>query len=265
MDGYPKAPGDEADDLVAGQRVTAAGKLNQTVVHALYQHAVGHPAPGFRRGRRRQLRLLLRRGALLQPLGLLFNAGQHLPKLNASIADGGIKVILCGAVVPLAHTLDHILHQLGRQLNIAPFKLPLQLRLAFYNVFVPLFLLKPGADLVAGLAGAHQGEPVPVGSLARLLGGEDFNDLPGLHFIIQGHNALIHLGANHPVAHSTVNGIGKVDDRGAQGQVDHIPFRGEHKDLFRNEIALNGVDQIGDILAFRLVFQHLANPGQAVV
>ena len=165
----------------------------------------------------------------------------------------------------LAHAFDHIVHQLGGQGDIAAAELPLQLGPALHDVLIPLFLLKPGTDLIAGLTGAHQGEPVPVRAAARLFGGEDLNDLTGFDLVIQGDNALIHLGADHPVAHLAVDGIGKVDDSGAQGQVDHVPFGGEDEDLLGDQVALNGVDQVCDVLALRLVLQHLANPGQTVI
>ena len=165
----------------------------------------------------------------------------------------------------LAHALDHVVHQLAGELDVAALELPFQLGLALHDVLVPLLLFEPGADFVAGLAGAHQREPVPVGALARLFGGEDFDNLAGFHLIVQGDDALVHLGANHPVAHGAVYGVGKVDDGGAQRQVDDVPSGGEHEHLLGDEVAFDGVHQVGDVLAFGLVFQHLANPGQAVV
>ena len=41
MDGHTVSARDEADDLVAGQRIAAAGKLDQTVVDAFNDDAFG--------------------------------------------------------------------------------------------------------------------------------------------------------------------------------------------------------------------------------
>ena len=265
VDRHPKAPCDKPYDLVPGQRVAATGEFDQAIVHTVHQHAAGHPLFGLGGNRRGQFVLRLGRGQLLQAEGLLFDTGQHFPQLDAPIADGRIEVVLGGAVVAPTHAFDHIVHQFPGHADIAALKLPLQLRLSLDDVFIPLFFFKPSADLVPGLAGAHQGEPVPVGAFPRLFGSDDLDDLAGFHLVVQGDDPFVHFGADHPVAHGAVDGIGEVDDRGAHGQVDNVPLGGEYEHFLGDQVAFDRVNKVCNVLAFRLVFQHLADPGQPVI
>ena len=62
-----------------------------------------------------------------------------------------------------------------------------------------------------------------------------------------------------------MDGIGKVDAGGTRGQVDDIALGGKGKDLLGQQVALQVMEQVAGVLADALVFQQLADPGQALV
>ena len=152
--------------------------------------------------------------------------GHNLPKLDAAVANSRIEVIQGGAAVALAHRIHEVLQDLVGELNIVPAEFPFQLGTAFHNIFFPALFFEPLANLVPGLAGLDNFQPVAAGAVAHFLGGEDFHNLAGLDPIVNGDNALIHLGSHHAVAHGAVDGIGKVNDRGAGGQADDLVLWG---------------------------------------
>ena len=60
----------------------------------------------------------------------------------------------------------------------------------------------------------------------------------------QGHKAMVHLGADAGVAHVGVEGVGKVERRGALGQRFELAFGSEDKDLGREEVHLHRVEEV---------------------
>ena len=72
-------------------------------------------------------------------------------------------------------------------------------------------------------------------------------------------DAVIHLGADHAVAHGGVDGVGEVDGGGSGGQVLHVAVGGEHEHLVGEHIHLQGVDKLLGVGAL-LIFQQTADP-----
>ena len=138
----------------------------------------------------------------------------------------------------------------------------LQLRLeggtAVCDVLLFLLLLEPLANLAAGLAASGNLHPVPAGTLG-VLGGEDLHDVAVFQHMVQRDDPAVHLGAHHPVAHGGVDGVGKVDGRGAGGQVLHVAARCEDEHLIGEHIDLQRVDIVLCVRAL-LVFQQTADP-----
>ena len=83
--------------------------------------------------------------------------------------------------------------------------------------------------------------------------------------MVDGDDAVVDLAAHHPVADGRVDGVGKVDAVCSRRQVDDVALRGEGKDLLRQQVALQIVEQVAGILADALVFQQLADPCQPLV
>ena len=75
----------------------------------------------------------------------------------------------------------------------------------------------------------------------------------------QDSDAVVDLGADHGVADAGMDGIGKVDGRGAGRQGHDLALRREDKDLVVEHIDLEGVDIILRI-GVLLRFQQAADP-----
>ena len=72
--------------------------------------------------------------------------------------------------------------------------------------------------------------------------------------MIDWHDAVVDLGADHAVANGGMNGVGKVDRGGTGGQVDDVAPRSESKHFLRQQVALNVAEQVGGIGAGALAF-----------
>ena len=269
VDRNAKSSGDKTDNIVSRQRITAFREFNQTVVHALHQYA---SCGSFGFWRLLGLRLSCLLTGLLGLLGSFFgfivflsNTRHDLPKLDAAIADSSVQIVQRVTAVPLAYRIHQALQQLIRKLNIIPAELPLQFGTAFYNIFLPAFLFEPLTNLVPGLTGLDNLQPVAAGTMTHFLGGQNLDDFAGLYFIINRDDTFIHLSPDHSVAYRAMNGIGKIDDGRPGGQTDNLPLGGENKDLLWSQVAFNGSDNISGVLAVFLIFQHLANPHQPLI
>src|SRR5699024_1743500 len=80
--------------------------------------------------------------------------------------------------------------------------------------------------------------------------------------VFDGDDAVVDLGADHPVADGRVDRIGEVDDGGPGRQVDDIPAGGEGEDFLGQKVGFDVAEQVGGVGAGALTFQQLAHPGQ---
>ena len=83
--------------------------------------------------------------------------------------------------------------------------------------------------------------------------------------MVDGHNAVVHLGTDHAVAHSRVDRIGEIDGGCPGGQVDHIAAGRKGKHLLGQKVALDIAQQFLAVVGFALDLQQLAHPGKAFV
>ena len=258
VDGNAVAARDEADDLIAGQRVAAARELNQAVIHA-----VDHDAA--RRAVVRRLaggRFLAGLGAVGLIVGLL-DAGHHLPKLDAAVTDSRVDVVggrtvLLGAQAQQKGFELRILHG-----DAVAAEFAVELIFALDDIFVALLLFKPVADLVARFARLDNFQPVAARAMG-LFARDDFDDLAGLEHGGDRHHAAVDLRADHAVADGGMDGVGEVDDRCADGEVDDLAFGRKDIDLFGGQVRLDGADEVGRVLGIALVLEDLAHPHQAL-
>ena len=95
--------------------------------------------------------------------------------------------------------------------------------------------------------------------------GEDLDDFPGLHLVIQGDDAPVHLGPHHPVAHGRMDGVGEIDDRGSHRQGNHIPLGGENENVLRGQIGLDAADDVLRVVHVLLAFDELTHPGEPLL
>ena len=151
MDGNAKPAGDKPDDLIARQRIAAAGELDEAPLHAVYDHA----ADRFFVCPRLLLGTLLLHRRLVGFDIFLLELRHDLPKLDAAVANGCIDVVLRSAILTAADEFQAALELFVRQVDAVAPEFALQLGPALHNVLLTALLFKPLADLVARLAGLH--------------------------------------------------------------------------------------------------------------
>ncbi|CAN3986084.1 Catabolite control protein, partial [Dysosmobacter welbionis] len=267
VDGHAVPPGDKADDVVPRHRGAALGELHQAVIQALHDDALLalHPLGSgglFGRLRRFGLRQLLgglfRLVELRHPVQLPLDPAHCLLGGEAAVADGGVHVVQRAVGHPLQQHRQHLRRENVLHGDAAVLQLRLEGGTAVCDVLLFLLLLEPLANLAAGLAASGNLHPVPAGTLG-VLGGEDLHDVAVFQHMVQRDDPAVHLGAHHPVAHGGVDGVGKVDGRGAGGQVLHVAARCEDEHLIGEHIDLQRVDIVLCVRAL-LVFQQTADP-----
>lgn len=64
----------------------------------------------------------------------------------------------------------------------------------------------------------------------------DLDDIAVLKLSIELYELVVHLYASNMVADFGVDGIGKINGRGARWQIDDVAVRGEHEDSILKEI-----------------------------
>ena len=164
MDGNPETAGNEPDDLIAWQGVAAAGKFDQAALQPLHNDAVG----GFLRYLFGRYKRLSARSAV-QPDKVVFYPRYDFFQRYAAVADRSVEVINCVVLLPCGDIRNKFFPFLGRRRDQVAAHFLFQRQLALRDIFLPLFLFEPGTDLIAGLAGFNDLQPVSAGAVA--LGG----------------------------------------------------------------------------------------------
>src|SRR5215211_1611819 len=192
---------DIADDRVARDGRTTARHLREQVAGA-ENLSLGGRLSEARRGRvdtlRGRLTLQQRREHTRDAL-----------RADRAVTDGGEEVF------------DRILAEEATQLILPigegeaePAQLPLDQLAPFFQVFLAGGALKPLADLLAGVRGLDKAkvliEPVTRGA-ARLLAGDDLDDVTVVKGLIEGDEAAIYLRADAFVAEVRVHAVGKIE------------------------------------------------------
>ena len=120
-------------------------------------------------------------------------------------------------------------------------QLRVEARLAADDVLVALLALEPLLDLDAGLIGLADVQPVAARALGRF-GGQDLDDIAVVQRRVVAGDAVIDLRADHGVADGGMDGVGKVDGRGAGGQGDDLALGRKDEDLVVEHVDLERVD-----------------------
>ena len=261
MNGDAVPAGDKADDLIAGQRVAALGKLDQTVVDAFHHDALAafdaalcHHGGRFRPG-----------GFAHHAVIIVLDARHDLAQQNAAVADRGVKIIHRIAALTFGDLIDKFVVLLLGQMDARAAHFTVELVFALDDVLLAPLFLEPASDLAARLARAHDVEPIAARSLARLRRGDDIDDLAVFHLIVDRHDAPVDLGADHAVADRRVDSIGKIDDRRAAGQINNVALGGEHIDFLAAQVVFDGRDDLIHADGVVLAFEHLTDPREPVV
>ena len=180
VDGHALAAGDEADDRVARDRVAALAEADEQIADALDPDATGARLRGCRH----------RQGELT----VVDDTEPHDDRLggDGAVADGGIEVVeRVLAVGPRdlqqAVVADRRDGRSGEALQLA-----LEGLLAVDDVLVAVLLLEPLADLLAGMGGPDDRQPVARRAVLGLRG-HDLHDVAVAQPVVEGHEAVVDL------------------------------------------------------------------------
>ena len=94
------------------------------------------------------------------------------------------------------------------------------------DVFFLKLALEPLVDLVLGLTALDDLQPVAAGA-PGVLGRDDLNTVAALDLVVDIDQLPVDSGADHPVAHRRVDGVGKIHRGGAHREGLHIACRRE--------------------------------------
>ena len=261
------AAGDEADDVVAGDRGAAAGELDQAVVQTLNQN------PVYRLGVAFGLLLPALGGVVdllngvavlgLGALDIVAQAVRHADCRNPAVSDGGKEVVFLIEGELLHNGMEQLRAHRFVQTDAHVPQLILKHGTAAQDVLLPALFLVPLLDLGAGRAALDKVQPVAAGAGGGF-GGADLDDVTVLQHGIIRNDPPVDLCADHVVADIRVNAVGKVNRGGAGGEVDDIPFGREDEDLVGEHVDLQVVDKVGGV-GFLLALQQTPDPGELVL
>src|SRR5437879_752628 len=254
VDGEATAAGDEADDLVAGQRVAALGEAHEEVVDTADPHALVRLRP---RARRRARALYgVERGAGGQLVQQLVDGG-------LAVADGGQQVV-GRRVAEVGGRARHLLAgQERRRVQPVLLRLALEQLAAELDGARALLDLEPLVDLGARARGLDELEPIA----ARVLvgRGHDLDDVALAQRGAQRDELAVDLGADAVLADLRVHGEGEVDRRGAVGQRLDVTLGREDIDLVGEEVDAHAVEELARVLGVLLGLDELAQPRERLV
>src|SRR5262245_10707474 len=180
----PAAPGDEAHDRIARQRIAAAREPHQEVVDPADAYAVGRRRPGLRR--LRPLRLLEERvGRQLV---------EHLVDRALAVADRRQQVVGPWEAEVSRDFLELVAGQERRRIQVVLPRLALEQLAAELDRPRALLDLEPLVDLCARPRGFDDLEPVP----ARMLAGRrhDLDDVALAQRVAERDELGVHLRAD---------------------------------------------------------------------
>ena len=126
------------------------------------------------------------------------------------------------------------------------------------DVLFPLLLLEPLLDLGSRLIALADGQPVPAGAFGGF-GGQHLHNIAVFQGGVDVGDAVIHLRADHGISHAGMDGIGKIDGRGAGGQGNDPSLGGVDEHLVVEHVNLHGLDELFCV-GILLAFQQTAHP-----
>ena len=129
------------------------------------------------------------------------------------------------------------------------------------DVLVAVLLLEPLADLLAGMGGPDDRQPVARRAVLGLRR-HDLDDVAVAQPVVERHEAVVHLRPDRPVADVGVDPVGEVERRGARRQVLDVALGGEDEDLVLEDVELDPLDELLGVGDLALPVHQLAQPGE---
>ena len=209
--------------------------------------------------------MLRRRDRRERALAVVDDAEAHDDRLGAdrAVADRRVEVV-DGVVVEGLGDLGDAVHadRPDRGAGQAA-ELALERLTAVDDVLVAVLALEPLADLLAGVAGPDDVQPVARRAVLAL-GRDDLDDVAVLQPVVERDEAVVDLRADRAVADVGVDPVGEVERRRAGRQVLDVALRGEHEDLVLEDVELDALDELGRVRLgdVALPVHELAQPGE---
>src|SRR3990167_5314551 len=161
----------------------------------------------------------------------------------------------------LAVLMEHRLHALLRDLvqgAVEAVEHFVQQAFAQADGFGAALQFQRVANMRTRLAGDHKVEPGRVGASARCA--DDLHRGTALQWFGQLGQAPVDATGDAAVADIGVHCVGKIDRRGAFGQLHDPAFGREHVDLVREQVDLHAFDKFQGVAGTLLHFQHALDP-----
>src|SRR5262245_3379468 len=249
----PAAPGDEAHDRIARQRIAAARKSHQQVVNPADPHAVGRRRP--RLVRLRPLRRLEERvGRQLV---------QHLVDRALAVADRRQQVVGSREAEVGRDLPELVAGQERRRVQVVLPRLALEQLAAELDRARTLLDLEPLVDPRARPRGLDDLQPVPARVLVRRR--HDLDDVALPQRVAERDELGVHLRADAVLADLGVHRVGEVERRRALREGLDVALGREHVDLVREEVDPDGVHEFPRVLRVLLRLDQLTQPHQRLV
>ena len=88
------------------------------------------------------------------------------------------------------------------------------------------------------------------------------NDIPRLQAVLQWDEAIVHLRTNTAMPNIGVDEIGKVEWRGASGELLDVSLRREDIDLVLEDVEAHPLKELGGVGDVALPLKELTEPGE---
>ena len=238
--GHTTASGDKSNDFITRYRVAALGETHCHIINALDHNTTLGLADAdllflrltdglhdLRIGDRFLLRLLILFQHLVHDLAF-FQATvsngckNRLPVTEAVFAENAFLIFRS----------DHLCLRNSLHLTVLGNDF-----LTLYNVLFLEFRLKPLVDFILCLGTLDNVQPVTARSLG-VLGRDNLNPVAVLDHIVNGYQFSVDSGADHFIAHGTVDTVRKVNGIGTVGQCFHITARCKAVDTLGEQVQV---------------------------
>src|SRR6478735_3568621 len=133
----------------------------------------------------------------------------------------------------------------------------------FAEVDALLALIGAHVAADAGAGAGRDAEVQPVFARLLVLRGHDFDHVAALQLVAERHDLAVGARARTVLADLRVNGVRKIDRRGAAGQHAQIALGGEDVDLVREEVDFHALQELDRILEVALEISQFAQPAEA--
>ena len=256
MHRHSLAAGNEAHDVIPGNRSTTLGELHPDVVRTQSSDRNRRIAARLRarllRARRHSLGKRLLR--TVSPTQVVDEAGHNVLRGNMSFPDSRVQ----SGYVRISERRRYrqnrvVIHQaLKRQVLLA--HRASQRFLARLDSFLAALLREPRLDLGTRTRGCNESKPIARRTRLVRLRCHDLDCLTRLQACIERDKTPVHLRAHSPVPDLRVHGIGKINGGRARGQDDDLSLRRKDVHLIAGDLITQRIEELLGVtrLAFHL-------------